>query len=206
MKKIALIAALSAGLYSVNTLADVTATATATWTATATKDTTSTLVVTPLDSITFQYAEGMQRFNTQNGAFDVTIQGQGGATDFKLAAQVLSNTLTGSGASTLDVGVAWNGTALSSTAATDLVNHGNNLTSGLASLVSNNAYASADRTSAQGNFTFSIDSATSDGSTTTTFAQLNDGFWSGDVKVQFTATWTVDESSSSESSSVQVGA
>lgn len=39
--------------------ADVTAQAMATWSATAKKDTTSKLVVTPLGSLAFQYAEGV---------------------------------------------------------------------------------------------------------------------------------------------------
>lgn len=42
------------------------------------KDTTSMLVVTPLNSLTFQYAEGLNGFNSQDGAFDVTIQGGNG--------------------------------------------------------------------------------------------------------------------------------
>ncbi|MEY0544871.1 common pilus major fimbrillin subunit EcpA, partial [Providencia rettgeri] len=52
-----------------------TAQATATWQATAIKDTTSMLVVTPLRSLTFNYAEGQKSFNQQNGAFDIAIQG-----------------------------------------------------------------------------------------------------------------------------------
>lgn len=40
--------------------ADVTAQAVATWSATAKKDTTSKLVVTPLGSLAFQYAEALK--------------------------------------------------------------------------------------------------------------------------------------------------
>ncbi len=54
--------------------ADVTAQAVATWSATA-KDTTSKLVVTPLGSLAFQYAEGIKGFNSQKGLFDVAIEG-----------------------------------------------------------------------------------------------------------------------------------
>ncbi len=53
--------------------ADVTAQAVATWSATAKKDTTSKLVVTPLGSLAFQYAEGIKGFNSQKGLFDVAI-------------------------------------------------------------------------------------------------------------------------------------
>lgn len=55
--------------------ADVTAQAVATWSATAKKDTTSKLVVTPLGSLAFQYAEGIKGFNSQKGLFDVAIEG-----------------------------------------------------------------------------------------------------------------------------------
>lgn len=60
--------------------ADVTAQAVATWSATAKKDTTSKLVVTPLGSLAFQYAEGIKGFNSQKGLFDVAIEGDSTAT------------------------------------------------------------------------------------------------------------------------------
>ncbi|MFV1134880.1 common pilus major fimbrillin subunit EcpA, partial [Klebsiella pneumoniae] len=53
------------------------------------------------------------------------------------------------------------------------------------------AFAGADRVSTQGNFDFTIDSATSDGSTAAEFKDLTDGYWSGDVRVQFNAVWTI---------------
>ncbi|WP_289445584.1 common pilus major fimbrillin subunit EcpA, partial [Klebsiella pneumoniae] len=53
------------------------------------------------------------------------------------------------------------------------------------------AFAGADRVSTQGNFDFTIDSATSDGSTSAEFNDLTDGYWSGDVRVQFNAVWTI---------------
>lgn len=92
----------------------------ATWQATAIKDTTSMLVVTPLKSLTFNYAEGQKSFNQQNGAFDIAIQGQSGATDFKLSSKLIANTLARTtDDSTLTVGVKWNGEDLSKT--TDVV-------------------------------------------------------------------------------------
>ncbi|QTF08588.1 fimbrial protein [Brenneria izadpanahii] len=192
MKKLVLATLTASSFISFAALADVTASATASWDASATKDTTSTLVVTPLKSLTFEYAEGIQAFNTQDGAFDITIQGQSGATDFTLTSQIVSNTLTRStDASTLDVGVVWNGTALSNSSATTLIDTANSVSSGLESLAVSSAYAGSDRASTQGAFTFSIDSATSDGSTAASFADLADGYWSGDVKVQFTANWTI---------------
>ncbi|MCG8708004.1 fimbrial protein [Brenneria sp. 4F2] len=192
MKKLLLATLTASSFISFSALADVTASATASWDASATKDTTSALVVTPLKSLTFEYAEGTQGFNTQDGAFDITIQGQSGATDFTLTSQIVSNTLTRStDASTLDVGIDWNGAALSNSSATTLIDTANSVSSGLEALAVSTAYAGSDRTSAQGAFTFSIDSATSDGTTAAAFADLADGYWSGDVKVQFTANWTI---------------
>ena len=158
MKKLLLVTSLASVFVAANAMADVTASATASWDATATKDTTSMLVVTPLNSLTFQYAEGLKAFNSQDGAFDVTIQGQETATDFELTAQIISNTLTNASgdASTLNVGVAWNGTALTNSSDTVLVNS----------------------------------SSTSGSTPVTDYSALPDGYWTGDVKVQFNATWT----------------
>ena len=113
--------------------ADVTAQAVATWSATAKKDTTSKLVVTPLGSLAFQYAEGIKGFNSQKGLFVL----------------------------------------------------GGNL-SPLA-----NGYNASNRTTAQDGFTFSIISGTTNGTTAVTdYSTLPEGIWSGDVSVQFDATWT----------------
>ena len=190
ISKLALLS--SSILLATSTFADVTASATARWDATAVKDTTSAIVVTPLRSLSFQYAEGLESFNSQNGAFDVTIQGQSGSTDFELTSQVITNTLTRTAdASTLDVGVAWNGTKLDKTTQTTLINTANNVNSGLEALSQPEAYAGAGRSSAQGTFTFTIDSATADGTTAVEFADLADGMWNGEVAVQFTANWTI---------------
>jgi len=192
MKKILLVSAVAAAFVSINAMADITASATASWDASATKDTTSALVVTPLKSLTFQYAEGIKAFNNQKGAFDITVEGQSGATDFTLTSQIVSNTLSRTtDASTLDVGVNWNGTALNKTTPVTMIDTANNISAGLDVLAVSTAYAGSERVSTQGNFDFSIDSATSDGSTQTEFSELTDGYWSGDVRVQFTAVWTV---------------
>ncbi|MEC3991927.1 common pilus major fimbrillin subunit EcpA [Proteus mirabilis] len=168
-----------------------TATATATWQATAIKDTSSALVVTPLKTLTFNYAEGQKSFNQQDGAFDIAIQGVESATDFELTSKLITNTLTRTtDESVLTVGVKWNGQALSESTPVTLIDTANGSTSGLDKLGLPESYASADRTTDRGTFNFNIASATSDGSTSTTFEELADGVWDGDVKVQFTAVWT----------------
>ncbi|WP_411755212.1 common pilus major fimbrillin subunit EcpA, partial [Serratia sp. (in: enterobacteria)] len=69
MKKITLALAIVSAFAVVGTVqaAEVTAQALATWSATAKKDTTSKLVVTPIGSLSFQYAEGIKGFNSQKG-------------------------------------------------------------------------------------------------------------------------------------------
>ncbi|WP_116973206.1 common pilus major fimbrillin subunit EcpA, partial [Klebsiella pneumoniae] len=123
--------------------------------ASATKDTTSALVVTPLKSLNFQYAEGIKAFNSQKGAFDITIQGQSGATDFTLTSQIVSNTLSRTtDASTLAVGVNWNGNALNKSTPVTMIDTSNNISAGLDALAVATAFAGADRVSTQGNFDF----------------------------------------------------
>ncbi|HBR6925108.1 TPA: fimbrial protein [Klebsiella pneumoniae] len=171
---------------------DVTAQAVATWSATAKKDTTSKLVVTPLGSLAFQYAEGVKGFNTQKGLFDVAIEGDTTATGFKLTSRLITNTLTqlDSSGSTLSVGVDYNGAAVEKTADTVMIDTAAGTLGGNLSALST-GYKTTGRTTAQDGFTFSIIKATSDGTTAVTdFSTLPEGIWSGDVSVQFDATWT----------------
>lgn len=194
MKRLSLVIPLISVFIAANAMADVTATATATasWDASATKDTTSMLVVTPLNSLTFQYSEALNAFNTENGAFDVTIKGKETATDFKLEAKIIGNTLTNASgdASTLNVGVAWIDTPLSKSKYTTLVDTTEN-TSGLENLLALGAFNGPKRVSDRSSFKFTIASATTNGKALVDkFSELPDGYWTGDVKVQFNATWT----------------
>ncbi|MEF3108537.1 common pilus major fimbrillin subunit EcpA [Raoultella sp. WB_B2P2-3] len=172
--------------------ADVTAQAVATWSATAKKDTTSKLVVTPLGSLAFQYAEGIKGFNSQKGLFDVAIEGDATATDFKLTSRLITNTLTqlDTSGSTLSVGVDYNGASVEKSADTIMIDTANGVLGGNLSALSN-GYNQTGRTTAQDGFNFSIVSGTLDGTTDVTdYSTLPEGIWSGDVSVQFDATWT----------------
>ncbi|WP_044182077.1 common pilus major fimbrillin subunit EcpA [Phytobacter massiliensis] len=173
--------------------ADVTAQAVATWAATAKKDTSSKLVVTPLGSLAFQYAEGIKGFNTQKGLFDVAIAGDSSATAFKLTSQLITSTLTqlDTSGSTLDVGVTYNGVAVDKNVPTVMIDTaGGVLGNGLSVL--STLYNSSARTTAQDGFNFSIISGTSDGVTAVSdYSALPEGIWSGDVSVRFDATWTI---------------
>ncbi|HEI8865759.1 TPA: common pilus major fimbrillin subunit EcpA [Serratia odorifera] len=195
MKKMTLALAIVSAFVAVNTAqaADVTAQALATWSATAKKDTSSKLVVTPIGSLTFQYAEGIKGFNSQKGLFDVTVEGDATATAFKLTSKLVSNTLTqlDTSGSTLNVGVNYNGTEVVKTAETTMIDTANGILGGNLSALSN-GYNVASRSSAQDQFTFSIIGATTDGTTAVTdYSTLPEGIWSGDVSVEFNATWTI---------------
>ncbi|ENC9557292.1 common pilus major fimbrillin subunit EcpA [Aeromonas hydrophila] len=162
----------------------------ATWKATAKKDTESALVVTPLDSLSFQYAEGIKGFNTVNGLFDVAIKGDASATDFTLKAKKLSGTLNHlSGGSTVDVGVLWQGAPVSTTAYTTLIDTAAGITGGNLSPLASSFKDDSQRSTAQGSFTFNIESATVNG-TDAAFETLPDGLWSGEVNVEFVANWS----------------
>lgn len=188
---VALVAAFS-GMGAAHAV-DTTAQAVATWSATAKKDTTSKLVVTPLGSLAFNYSEGVKGFNTQKGLFDVTIAGDTAATGgFKLTSRLVSNTLTqlNTSGSTLDVGVAYNGVAVEKNADTKMIDTAAGILGGNLSALST-GYNQTTRTSAQDLFTFSIIKGTTDGSTAVSdYSTLPEGIWSGDVSVQFDATWT----------------
>ncbi|HHR5860537.1 TPA: common pilus major fimbrillin subunit EcpA [Providencia alcalifaciens] len=188
---------IAVSLISVANAGTRTAQATATWQATAIKDTTSMLVITPLKNLTFNYAEGQKSFNQQNGAFDIAVQGQSGATDFKLVSKIVSNTLSRTtDDSKLTIGVQWNGTSLSKSKDTTLVDTLAGITSGLDNLSSAGIYNGSGRATDRGEFTFLVASAESSEGTPTDFKSLADGSWDGNIKIQFTATWNGNFTSS----------
>ncbi|TQI78609.1 fimbrillin MatB-like protein [Serratia fonticola] len=192
MKKLtlALIAASAIGTTTLANAETRTANAMASWDARAVKDTNSMLAVTPLKSLTFNYAEGLERFSAQDGAFDITIAGQSGARDFKLTSKVISNTLSrANDDSELTVAVKWNGTELSSNNDTVLVDTIEGVSAGLDAFAQESAYAGSDRTSTRGVFAFNIAKATLAGAEVA-FKELTDGYWDGNVNVEFAATWT----------------
>ncbi|MGL6464658.1 common pilus major fimbrillin subunit EcpA [Aeromonas hydrophila] len=190
MKK-ALIAVMLAGVgISFAHAATVAGPVTATWKATAKKDTTSSLVVTPLNSLAFQYAEGIKGFNTVDGLFDVTIKGDASATDFTLKAKKLSGTLNHlSGGSTVEVGVKWQGAPVDTSAYTTLIDTAAGITGGNLSPLAAAFKDDTQRTTSQGAFSFNIEKATVSGADAA-FDTLPDGQWSGEVNVEFIANWS----------------
>lgn len=191
MKKVTLVLAIVATLTAVGTAQaeDVTTQAVATWPAIAVKDTASQLVVTPIGSLYFHYAEGSKRFNSQQGLFNVAIEGEG--TAVKLTAKLVTNTLTqwDTTGSTLEVGVKHHGAAITKNAETTLIDTAAGISGGnLKKLANANPQSGRDRE--QDHFDFSIIGATADGATRVTdFSTLPAGTWSGDVNVRFDVVW-----------------
>lgn len=186
MKK-TLIALVVAGMGITSVQAAIETSAVATWQATAKKDTTSALVVTPLTSLAFQYAEGIKGFNSVSGLFDVAIKGDGSATSFTLKAKKLSGTLNHlGGGSTVEVGVMWQGAPVTANSYTTLIDTAAGITGGNLSPLAD-AFQDLSAT-AQGSFSFNIEKATVSG-TAVGFEALPDGLWSGEVNVEFVANW-----------------
>lgn len=167
-----------------------TATAMATWSATAKKDTNSDLVVTPLGSLTFDYAAGTNSFNTQKGLFDVSVLGDKTASSFTLTAEPVTTTLTHlSDGSTLEVGVEWYGAPLVKGSPEKIIDTAGSITGNGLSAIGTGALADGN-TKAQDAFNFRIDSAKDgSGNPVSDMSALADGVWSGDVSVRFVADW-----------------
>lgn len=176
--------------------AAATASATATWKATAKKDTASDLVITPLGSLNFEYAEGIKGFSSADGLFDVSVKGNAGPesakhTAFTLKAKKASGTLTSLGSkSTLDVGVSWMGKAVDEKGFTVLIDTKNSVNGGKLAPIGAGSLENNKRSSAQAGFSFNIQGGTSaTGTALTDLSTLPDGMWSGDVVIEFEANW-----------------
>ncbi|MEX3026004.1 MULTISPECIES: common pilus major fimbrillin subunit EcpA [Proteus] len=187
MKKLTL-AVLAVAIMGATTLAQADtrkANAVASWDAKAIKDTKSMLVVTPLKSLVFNYAEGVKGFNTQDGAFDITIQGQEKATDFKLTSKVISNELRNSADnSVLTVKTDWNGKTLSSHQETVILDNQKGINKGL--VVETKATEKSELKNLQSAFLFNVINRTEP---TTT---LPEGLWEGTLRIEFTSKWSGD--------------
>lgn len=84
----------------------------------------------------------------------------------------------------------YNGAAVEKTGDTVMIDTANGVLGGNLSPLAN-GYNASNRTTAQDGFTFSIISGTTNGTTAVTdYSTLPEGIWSGDVSVQFDATWT----------------
>lgn len=178
------------GFTNVASAVDIdTARTTATWKATATKRASTKLRVTPLDNLKFDYLSNNSAFSEEDGLFDVEITGNTNAANFRLTSQIVSNTLSQlSTGSTLTVGVRYSGTPLQRGTPTVLLD----TSTGVINQLGNSLrYKDGATSTGQDAFKFSIIDASADGRTQTKdFKTLPDGLWTGDVSVQFDATWS----------------
>ena len=86
--------------------------------------------------------------------------------------------------------IAVDGAAVEKTGDTVMIDTANGVLGGNLSPLAN-GYNASNRTTAQDGFTFTIISGTTNGTTAVTdYSTLPEGIWSGDVSVQFDATWT----------------
>lgn len=167
-----------------------TQTATATWSASASKASTAALSVSSDDlSSDFVYSAA-SGFVDIIAPFTLKVTGEGSATAFKLVASTPTDNVLSSAdvVSTLTVAVKSGGTTVvpagttvyDSTTATHDADYDNLGT----------AYTYNGETDVASKFTLSVGQPTSNGAPVPFFA-LPNTTWSGDVKIDFTATWTV---------------
>ncbi len=123
----------------------------------------------------------------------MAIEGDSTATALKLTSRLIARHITplDTSGSTLNVGRHYNGAAVEKTGDTVMIDTANGILGGNLSPLAN-GYNASNRTTAQDGFTFTIMAGTANGTTAVTDCGtlLPEGIWSGDVSVQFDATWT----------------
>ncbi|CQD41547.1 common pilus major fimbrillin subunit EcpA [Yersinia mollaretii] len=200
MKKNAVAAMVVMSIFAATNVAhavSVVKTNTATWTVTANKLSSASLAVNatgtlPVIAFSTSNVSGatVSSFSAADAPFEVVLGGDASATAFTLTAMpATGNRLTSTADSSyLDIGVSYNNAIMSSTAQTNL--YTNTTTTGSLSnlgniAVNNGVGVAGDK------FTFQVIGASADGtSTTTNYGSLPNTSWSGNVGVNFTATWT----------------
>ncbi|QIG04849.1 common pilus major fimbrillin subunit EcpA [Proteus sp. ZN5] len=156
----------------------------ASWQATAVKKPQSELGVTPLNALHFEVTEN-NRFNEQNGTFDITVKDIEGATDFKLTSKVISNELRNAADnSVLTVKTDWNGKTLSSHQETVILDNQKGINKGL--VVETKATEKSELKNLQSAFLFNVINGTQP------TASLPEGLWEGALRIEFTSKWSGD--------------
>lgn len=202
MKKNAVAAMVVMSIFAATNMAHaatLTQTDSSSWHVTANKLSSASLAVNPTGSlpvITFTTENvgtvPTSTFSTADAPFEVVLGGDASATAFTLTANTiagqtrLASTLN---SSYLEIGVAYNSTPLTTASQTTIFSNGttSGAFAGLASTALNNGV-----TAAGDKFVFSVASFSADG--TNVIANPNalpNTTWSGNIGVQFTATWTV---------------
>lgn len=161
----------------------------ATWKATAKKESVETFEVTPLSNLNFEYSTDSKSFNSVEGLFNINMnsiidKGSADASSFNIKVKKLNGSLSHAASdSKIEVGVTWQGKPVTKTDYTTIVD-----TEASGELPAVIQDPDTGITYAQSTFTFSVEKATVDGSEVG-FESLPDGTWSGDVNVEFVASW-----------------
>lgn len=189
MKRIAL-AVLMASAFSVagSAFADTVANDSAIWNVSAEKDSAARLVVTPLNSIKFQFDTGIDDFMDQPAAFKVTVDNGTvtNAAGFTLEAQAGPQSVINNGAgSSMRVTLSAGDELLSTDSWVTLVD-GTESYSGLEGLTGLNG----DVEEAQATFNASLADFQANGAAAESVTEMPDGVYSGEVAANFRATWT----------------
>lgn len=191
MKKNALAMLMASALFvSGAALADTVANDSAVWNVSAEKDSTSRLIVTPLNSIKFQFDKGIGdggAFVDQPAAFKVTVDnGSTNATGFALEARAGAQSVINNGVgSSMRVVLNAGDEPLETDSWVTLVDDSHSY-SGLEGLTGLNG----DIEEAQATFNASLTDFQSNGAAADSAADMPDGFYSGEVAADFRATWT----------------
>ncbi|MGO2106095.1 MAG: common pilus major fimbrillin subunit EcpA [Proteus vulgaris] len=156
----------------------------ANWHATAIKKPQSELGVTPLNALHFEVTEN-NRFNAQDGAFDITVKDAEGATDFKLTSKIISNELkNATDNSVLIVKTDWNDKTLSNNQETVILDNQKGIHHGL--MPANKASEKSELKSLQSAFLFNVINGSQ------SVASLPEGLWEGALRIEFTSKWAGD--------------
>ena len=160
---------LMSSIFGSTAIADSTITTLVKWDTSAVKSTKSVLIANASPRmLNFSYSPSSKSFNVVHSPYNVSVLIPDGITDTVFKTKIMSNSLTRKNDhSRLNVGVYWNGKKLNKITELEL---------------ENTAKTSSNL------FTFNIESADID-SKQIPFQKLNNGLWSGDVSLGFTAYW-----------------
>lgn len=159
----------------------------ATWKATAKKESVETFEVTPLSNLNFEYSAENKSFNAVEGLFNINMDGiakntPADVSSFNIKVKKLNGSLSHAASdSKVEIGVTWQGKPVVTTDYTTIVDEDIDFPTVIQDPDTGMTYA-------QSAFTFNVDKATVDGSEVG-FDALPDGTWSGDVNVEFVASW-----------------
>ncbi|WP_145552000.1 common pilus major fimbrillin subunit EcpA [Yersinia mollaretii] len=207
MKNTVIIAAIVSAFVAIPAAQAVNVTdhATVTWGVSAKKTSTASLAVVADNGgeVEFNFDPVTNKFGMEKSFIDVTIGGDGSSSAFKLVATLGNKILThddGANISTLTVGMLYNlyeattptaGSTFTLLNSTDSQSVLNDAMKHLINGTTNPRFKRETKSNGADILFFRIESGTANGTAVPNLYNLPNGNWSGDVTVNFTATWTV---------------